>query len=96
MVARGTRTANPCLLVYNALGIGEPEVPRTQADLLRPRRTAAIDPDLAGRFEEGLRRLAQECVPQPLGAASVVLTWPARDCHHSHPDLRPRDMLTWA
>ncbi|HEX9520713.1 MAG TPA: hypothetical protein VF940_31605 [Streptosporangiaceae bacterium] len=58
LVAKHTRNANPCLLLYNALGIGEPEVPRTKPTCCGPEGQPPIDPDLAAPFEEGLRRLA--------------------------------------
>jgi len=58
LVAKHTRNANPCLLLYDALGIGESEVLRTKPTCCGPEGQPPIDPDLAARFEEGLRRLA--------------------------------------
>jgi hypothetical protein len=58
LVAEHTRTANPYQLVYDALGISEPGEPRTKPTCCDNEGHPPIDPDLAGRFEEGLRQLA--------------------------------------
>jgi hypothetical protein len=44
LVAEHTRTSNPYQLIYDALGIGEPEEPRTKPAWCGPRRTAARRP----------------------------------------------------
>ena len=58
LVAEHTRAANPYQLVYDALGISEPQEPRTKPTCCDTGGRPPIDPDLAARFEEGLRQLA--------------------------------------
>jgi hypothetical protein len=58
MVAEHTRTANPYQLLYEALGIAVPEEPRTKPACCDPEGRPPIEPDLAGRFEDGLRQLS--------------------------------------
>jgi len=57
LVVEHTRTANPYKLLYEALHIGEPEEPRTKPPCCDPHGQPSVDPELAGRFEEGLRQL---------------------------------------
>ena len=57
LVAEHTRTANPYQLLYDALGIGEPDQPRTKPSCCDPEGQPPIDTDLAKRFEEGVRQL---------------------------------------
>ena len=59
LVAEHTRTSSPYRLLYDALGIGEPEEPRTKPACCDPEGQPPIDPDLAARFENGLRQLTQ-------------------------------------
>lgn len=59
LVAEHTRTANPYHLLYAALGIGEPEEPRTKPSCCDDEGQPPIDPDLAERFERGLRDLSR-------------------------------------
>ena len=56
-VAEHTRTANPYELLYEAFHIAEPEEPRTKPRCRDPDGQPPVDPDLAKRFEEGLRQL---------------------------------------
>jgi hypothetical protein len=58
LVAEHTRSANPYHLLYTALGIGAPEEPRTKPSCCDAEGQPPIDPDLAGRFERGLRELS--------------------------------------
>jgi len=57
LVAEHTRTSNPYQLLYGALGIDEPKEPRTKPTCCDPAGQPPIDPDLAARFEDGLRQL---------------------------------------
>jgi hypothetical protein len=58
LVAEHTRAANPYQLLYDALGISEPQEPRTKPTCSDTEGNPPIDPDLAARFEQGLRQLA--------------------------------------
>jgi hypothetical protein len=57
LVAEHTRMASPYRLLYAALGIGEPEEPRTKPSCCDTEGQPPIDPDLVERFERGLRDL---------------------------------------
>jgi len=59
LVAEHTRSANPYRLLYAALGIGEPEEPRTKPSCCDAEGQPPIDPDLVERFERGLRDLGR-------------------------------------
>ena len=59
LVAEHTRSANPYRLLYAALGIGEPEEPRTKPSCCDAEGQPPIDPDLIERFERGLRDLGR-------------------------------------
>lgn len=59
LVAEHTRASNPYRLLYDALGIGEPEERRTKPACCDPEGQPPVDPDLAARFENGLRQLGQ-------------------------------------
>lgn len=59
LVAEHTRTANPYHLIYAALGISEPEEPRTKPSCCDDKGQPPIDPDLAERFERGLQDLGR-------------------------------------
>ncbi len=59
LVAEHTRSANPYQLLYAVLGIGEPEEPRTKPICCDSEGQPHIAPDLAARFERGLRDLAR-------------------------------------
>ena len=59
LVAEHTRSANPYRLLYAALGIDEPEEPRTKPPCCDAEGQPAIDPDLVERFERGLRDLGR-------------------------------------
>jgi hypothetical protein len=58
VVAEHTRTANPHQLLYDALGIGVPEEPRTKPACCDAEGRPPIEPDLARRFEDRLRQLS--------------------------------------
>jgi hypothetical protein len=51
VVAEHTRSANPYQLLYEVLGIGEPEEPRTKPTCCDPDGQPPISPDLVVRFE---------------------------------------------
>jgi hypothetical protein len=59
LVAEHTRTANPYRLLYAALGITEPEEPRTKPPCCNSDGQPPIDPHVVARFERGLRDLAR-------------------------------------
>lgn len=59
LVAEHTRTSNPYQLLYNILGIDEPEQPRTKPTCCDPEDQPPVDPDLAAQLKDGLRQLAQ-------------------------------------
>jgi hypothetical protein len=59
LVAGHTRTSNPYQLLYDILGIEEPERPRTKPTCCDPEGHPSVDADLAARLENGLRQLAQ-------------------------------------
>lgn len=59
LVAKHTRSANPYQLLYDALGIDEPQEPRTKPTCCDPEGQPPIAPDLVERFERGLRDLAR-------------------------------------
>jgi hypothetical protein len=59
LVGEHTRSASPYRLLYAALGIDEPEEPRTKPSCCDAERQAPVDPDLAERFERGLRDLGR-------------------------------------
>lgn len=59
LVAEHTRTSNPYKLLYDALGIEEPEQPRTKPTCCDPEGQPPVDADLAAQTENGLRQLAQ-------------------------------------
>lgn len=57
LVAEHTRSANPYRLLYAALGIDEPEQPRTKPPCCDSEGQPPVDPELVARFERGLRDL---------------------------------------
>ena len=57
LVAEHTRSANPYPLLYTALGIDEPEEPRTKPSCCDAEGPPPVDPELVERFEHGLRDL---------------------------------------
>ena len=57
LVAEHTRSANPYHLVYAALGIDEPDQPRTKPACCDSEGQPPIAPDLVERFQQGLRDL---------------------------------------
>ena len=59
LVAEHTRSANPYRLLYEALGIDEPEEPRTKPSCCDDEGQPPIDSDLIERFENGLRELGR-------------------------------------
>jgi hypothetical protein len=59
LVAEHTRSANPYRLLYGALGIDEPEEPRTKPSCCDAEGQPPIHPDLVTRFERGLRDLGR-------------------------------------
>jgi hypothetical protein len=58
LVAEHTRSANPYRPLYSALGIAEPEEPRTKPPCCDSDGQPPIDPDVVMRFERGLRDVA--------------------------------------
>jgi hypothetical protein len=59
LVAEHTRSANPYQLLYDALGIDEPEEPRSKPVCCDSEGQPSVAPDLVQRFEHGLRDLAR-------------------------------------
>jgi hypothetical protein len=59
LVAEHTRSANPYQLLYDALGIDEPEEPRSKPACCDSEGQPALASDLVQRFERGLRDLAR-------------------------------------
>jgi hypothetical protein len=59
LVAEHTRSANPYQLLYAALGIAEPDEPRTKPQCCDSDGQPPIDPDVVVRFERGLRDLGR-------------------------------------
>lgn len=59
LVAEHTRSANPYQLLYEALGIDEPEEPRSKPACCDSEGQPPVAPDLVQRFEHGLRDLAR-------------------------------------
>lgn len=59
LVAEHTRSASPYRLLYAALGIDEPEEPRTKPSCCDADGQPPVGPDLAERFEHGLRELSR-------------------------------------
>jgi hypothetical protein len=59
LVAEHTRSANPYQLLYDALGIDEPEEPRSKPACCDSEGQPPVAPDLVQRFEHGLRDLAR-------------------------------------
>jgi hypothetical protein len=57
LVAEHSRTSDPYHLLYEALGINAPKEPRTKPTCCDPAGQPPIDPELAARFEDGLRQL---------------------------------------
>ena len=66
LVAEHTRTANPYWLLYAALGITEPEEPRTKPPCCDSDGEPPIDPHVVARFERGLRDLARGLPATPM------------------------------
>ena len=65
MVAQHTRTENPYQLLYQVLGISQPSEPRTKPACCDSPGQPPIEPDLAARFEQGLRSLTSGADPGP-------------------------------
>jgi hypothetical protein len=59
LVAEHTRSANPYQLLYEALGINQPEQPRTKPGCCDSEGQPPLAPDLVERFERGLQDLAR-------------------------------------
>jgi hypothetical protein len=57
LVAEHTPSANPYQLLYAALGIDEPDQPRTKPPCCDSEGQPPVAPDLVERFERGLRDL---------------------------------------
>lgn len=57
LVAEHARSANPYQLLYTALGIDEPDQPRTKPPCCDSEGQPPVAPDLIARFERGLRDL---------------------------------------
>jgi hypothetical protein len=58
LAAEHTRSASPYQLLYAALGISEPEEPRSKPSCCDPEGQPLIDPGIVIRFEQGARNLA--------------------------------------
>jgi hypothetical protein len=65
LVAEHTRAANPYQLLYDALGIDEPEEPRTKPACCDPGGQPLIALDIVERFERGLRDLSRGLATTP-------------------------------
>ena len=63
LVAEHTRSANPYQPLYVALGIDEPDEPRTKPTCCDSEGQPPIARDLVARFERGLRDLARGLQP---------------------------------
>jgi hypothetical protein len=59
LVAEHTRSENPYRLLYNLLGISEPDEPRTKPTCCDAGGQPPVNPDLIARFEQDARRLAR-------------------------------------
>lgn len=59
LVAEHTRSANPYQVLYDALGIDEPEEPRSKPTCCDSKGQPPVAPDLVQHFEDGLRDLAR-------------------------------------
>jgi len=59
LVAEHTRSANPYQLLYDALGLDQPEDPRTKPACCDSEGQPPVAPELVERFERGLRDLAR-------------------------------------
>jgi hypothetical protein len=59
LVAEHTRSANPYQLLYDALGIDQPEEPRSKPACCDSEGQPPLASDLVQRFERGLRDLAR-------------------------------------
>jgi hypothetical protein len=59
LAAEHTRSASPYRLLYTALGIDEPEEPRTKPSCCDAEGQPPVDPDLVELFERGLRDLGR-------------------------------------
>ncbi len=59
LVAEHTHAENPYRLIYDALGISEPDEPRTKPACCGPEGQPPVDADLAARLEERLAELAR-------------------------------------
>jgi hypothetical protein len=59
LVAEHTRSENPYRLLYEILGIAEPDEPRTKPGCCDVAGQPPIDPDLITRFEDGARNLSR-------------------------------------
>jgi hypothetical protein len=67
LVAEHTRSANPYQLLYEALGIDEPQEPRSKPTCCDSEGQPPVAPNLVQRFEHGLRDLARR--PRSSGKA---------------------------
>ena len=65
LVAEHTRAANPYQLLYDVLGIDEPEEPRTKPACCDREGQPPIALDIAERFERGLRDLSHGLASAP-------------------------------
>ena len=59
-VAEHTRSANPYQLLYSALGIDEPDQPRTKPTCCDAEGQPSVSSDLIARFEHGLGELNRD------------------------------------
>ena len=59
LVAEHTRSVNPYQLLYDALGIDEPQEPRSNPACCDSEGQPPVAPDLVERFEHGLRDFAR-------------------------------------
>jgi hypothetical protein len=92
LVDEHTRSANPYRLLYAALGIDEPEDPRTKPSCCDAEGQPPIDPALIERFERGLRDLGRT-LPAGVSAPSRRRRSPL--VHHATvicPEGRPQDI----
>ena|SRR5580658_6730395 len=59
LVAEHSRTENPYMLLYEILGMTEPEEPRTKPACCDASGQPPVDPELITRFEDGARSLVR-------------------------------------
>jgi hypothetical protein len=90
LVAEHTRTASPYRLLYAALGIDEPEEPRTKPSCCDADGQPPVDPDVAERFERGLRELGRALPRQRQDTRPAASLTPVASSRQRSPARRLR------